>query len=58
MYTIRSKGKVQNIGKDTRKQSQSINYDRILELRYRKNLKGRNWSDPGEYEYQQCGRRS
>ena len=33
-----------------------INYDRILELRDRKNLKGRNWSDPGEYEYQQGGR--
>ena len=33
-----------------------INYERIVELRDRKNLKGRNWSDPGEYEYQPGGR--
>ena len=33
-----------------------VNYDRILELRNRSNLKGRNWSDPGEYEYEQGGR--
>lgn len=33
-----------------------VNYDRIAELRDRKNLKGTNWSDPGEFEYQQGGR--
>ena len=33
-----------------------IDYDRILELQRRSNLKGTNWSDPGEYEYQQGGR--
>jgi hypothetical protein len=33
-----------------------VNYDRILELRDRGNLKGRNWSDPGEFEYPQGGR--
>mmetsp|Transcript_21469 Transcript_21469/g.46648 ORF Transcript_21469/g.46648 Transcript_21469/m.46648 type:complete len:200 (-) Transcript_21469:367-966(-) len=33
-----------------------VNYDRILELRDRKNLKEKNWSDPGEYEYKQGGR--
>lgn len=33
-----------------------VNYDRILELRDRKNLKGTNWSDPGEYKTQQGGR--
>ena len=33
-----------------------VNYDKILELRERQNLKGRNWSDPGEYEYSQGGR--
>mmetsp|Transcript_7548 Transcript_7548/g.18730 ORF Transcript_7548/g.18730 Transcript_7548/m.18730 type:complete len:206 (+) Transcript_7548:120-737(+) len=33
-----------------------VNYDKILELRERQNLKGRNWSDPGEYEFSQGGR--
>ena len=33
-----------------------VNCDRILELRDRGNLKGRNWSDPGEFEYPQGGR--
>ncbi|KAL3764079.1 hypothetical protein ACHAW5_010449 [Stephanodiscus triporus] len=34
-----------------------VNYDRILELRDGgRNLKGRNWSDPEEFEYVQGGR--
>ena len=33
-----------------------VNYDRILELRKRTNLKGKNWSDPGEFEYPSGGR--
>jgi len=33
-----------------------VNYDRILELRDRKNLKARSWRDPGEFDYEQGGR--
>ncbi|KAL9182541.1 hypothetical protein ACHAXT_013193 [Thalassiosira profunda] len=33
-----------------------VNYDRIVELQKRKNLKGRSWRDPGEYDYGQGGR--
>jgi hypothetical protein len=33
-----------------------VNTDRILELRDRGNLKGKNWSDPGEFEVPEGGR--
>ena len=33
-----------------------VNTDRILELRDRGNLRGKNWSDPGEFEVPQGGR--
>eukprot|EP00584_Thalassiosira_punctigera_P018468 CAMPEP_0172553600 /NCGR_PEP_ID=MMETSP1067-20121228/51300_1 /TAXON_ID=265564 ORGANISM="Thalassiosira punctigera, Strain Tpunct2005C2" /NCGR_SAMPLE_ID=MMETSP1067 /ASSEMBLY_ACC=CAM_ASM_000444 /LENGTH=206 /DNA_ID=CAMNT_0013341813 /DNA_START=128 /DNA_END=748 /DNA_ORIENTATION=- len=33
-----------------------VNYDRILELRDRRNLKATSWRDPGEYDYSQGGR--
>ena len=33
-----------------------VNYNRIVELQERKNLKARSWRDPGEFDYQQGGR--
>ncbi|KAL3807435.1 hypothetical protein ACHAXA_003964 [Cyclostephanos tholiformis] len=43
-------------GTTARNGPDGVNYDRILELRKRSNLKGRNWSDPGEFEYPSGGR--
>ncbi|KAL7540406.1 hypothetical protein ACHAXR_012046 [Thalassiosira sp. AJA248-18] len=33
-----------------------VNYERIVELRDRRNLKARSWRDPGEFDYSQGGR--
>ena len=33
-----------------------VNYDRILQLRERDNLKARSWRDPGNFDYEQGGR--
>ncbi|KAL7550434.1 hypothetical protein ACHAWF_016006 [Thalassiosira exigua] len=50
------RGKYKTLEKIPQSNPNRVNYDRILELRDRRNLKARSWRDPDEFDYEQGGR--